>query len=537
MPISLEQLRIEATRLRQVSLSGLFDTDPGRFDALSFRHGPLFVDLSRQRIDRDALDGLINAAENAGLPRAIESLFAGGEVNVSERRAAMHTALRGVGPGDAVRRANDALERMERLIDLLRNDPESTFGMSRVTDVVSVGIGGSDLGPRLLLDALERRSRGLPRVHFVSNVDGDVLQRLLPRLDPGSTLVVLISKSFGTRETLVNGHSLIDWLQVHHAGNREAALKQCMAVTADADRAATMGISRSRILPLWPWVGGRFSLWSCVSFAVALAVGPGVFRRLLRGAALIDQHFRDAPLATNLPVLLALVGIWNRNLLACPSQAVVPYADRLALLSPWLQQLEMESNGKSVDCDGHPVDLATAAVIWGGVGTDAQHAFFQCLHQGTDVLPVEFIGVVRPAHGFDEHHRALLANMLAQGAALMRGQTSAQALEGLRESGLQGADLLAMAAQQTFPGNRPSTTILLDDLEPESVGALLALYEHRTYVQGVLWGVNPFDQWGVELGKRIAQQIEPALDGAPLHTDADPATRGLLAQILSRKGA
>ncbi|HRQ65376.1 MAG TPA: glucose-6-phosphate isomerase, partial [Xanthomonadaceae bacterium] len=314
MAIALDRLRVDAARLRQVALTELFDADPERCRSLSFRHGPVYADLSRQRIDKAALASLIHAARDAGLAQAIEGLFAGAEVNVSERRPALHTALRGVGPADAVRRASDALERMERLIELLRHDPSSTFGMNRVTDVVSVGIGGSDLGPRLLLDALERRSRGLPRVHFVSNVDGDVLQRLLPRLDPGSTLVVLISKSFGTSETLINGHSLIEWMQRHHGGNREAALRQFMAVTADADRAATFGIARSRILPLWPWVGGRLSLWSCVGFAVALAVGPGVFRRLLQGAASMDEHFRDAPLEVNLPVLLAQVGLWNRNL-------------------------------------------------------------------------------------------------------------------------------------------------------------------------------------------------------------------------------
>jgi glucose-6-phosphate isomerase len=537
MAISFDRLRVDAARLRQVALTELFDADPERCHALAFRHGPVFADLSRQRIDLAALASLIQAARDAGLEKAIEGLFAGAEVNVSERRPALHTALRGVGPADAVRRAADAIERMERLIELLRHDPSSTFGMNRVTDVVSVGIGGSDLGPRLLLDALERRSRGLPRVHFVSNVDGDVLQRLLPRLDPGTTLVVLISKSFGTSETLINGHSLIEWMQRHHGGNRDAALRQFMAVTADTDRAATFGIARSRILPLWPWVGGRLSLWSCVGFAVALAVGPGVFRRLQQGAASMDEHFRDAPLEANLPVLLALVGLWNRNLMACPSHALVPYADRLRLLPAWLQQLDMESNGKSVGPDGRPVDMATAPVIWGGVGTDAQHAFFQCLHQGTDVLPVEFIGVVRPTHDFDAHHRALLANLLAQGAALMRGQSTEQALERLRDSGLHGAELLALAAQQTFPGNRPSTTLLLDDLEPESLGALLALYEHRTYVQGVLWGIDPFDQWGVELGKRLAEQIEPALTGAPPPAEADASTRALLAEILSRQDA
>jgi glucose-6-phosphate isomerase len=535
--IALEQLRDEAERLRALPLARLFDADPARFSALSFRHGPVFADLSRQRIDPRALARLIDAAAHAGLPRAIEALFAGAVVNPSEGRPALHTALRGVGPAEHVRRAEEGLERMERLFEVLRHDPLSTFGMNRVTDVISVGIGGSDLGPRLLLEALERRSRGLPRVHFVSNVDGDALQRLLPRLDPATTLVVLISKSFGTRETLINGHSLLQWLQQHHGGNREAALKQCMAVTADADRAAAFGVARSRILPLWPWVGGRLSVWSCVSAAVAMAVGTGVFRRFLRGAASMDEHFRDAPLEANLPVLLALVGLWNRSVLGHSSQALVPYAERLQLLPPWLQQLEMESNGKSVGSDGEAVAMPTAAVIWGGVGTDAQHAFFQCLHQGTDVLPVEFIGVVRPAHGYLEHHRALLANLLAQGAALMVGQTTEQALERLRGSSLQGAELLRLAAQQTFPGDRPSTTLLIDDLEPESLGALLALYEHRTYVQGVLWGVNPFDQWGVELGKRLAEQIEPALDGAPDPTGADAATRGLLAEIRSRRGA
>ncbi len=366
-------------------------------------------------------------------------------------------------------------------------------------------------------------------MHFLANVDGGETARLCSVLDPASTAVIVISKSFGTRETLINGRVLRDWLAA--ALGREQADARLFAVSANAAAAQDFGVAPERVLPMWDFVGGRYSLWSAVGLPIAIAIGADGFAELLAGARALDEHFADAPLADNLPVRLALAGFWNRSLLGHASRCVVPYDDRLAALPGYLQQLEMESNGKCVGADGRPVPLPTVPVVWGSVGCNAQHAYFQALHQGTDIVPVDLIGVIRPDHDLAGHHRALLANLLGQGAALMLGSGDERG-EVDDADGADGSDA-ALAAQKYFPGNRPSTTILLDRLTPQALGMLLALHEHATFVQSVLWGINPFDQWGVELGKTLAARIEPALAG-DADEGLDPATRRLLAHISSR---
>ncbi len=485
--------RLAGARIRQLAAA-----DPARAASMAIRVGPLYANFARQRIDAPALAALEALALERGLPRAMRALVDGAEVNASERRAALHTALRSdIGRGDAARRAHaDAVAARERMASLV-----ASLRASEVTDVVNVGIGGSDLGPRLVVDALGDRGDGRFRLHFVSNVDGSEVQRALRGLDPARTAAILVSKSFGTQETLLNGARVREWM-----GGGE----RLFAVSANVPAAEAFGVDAARVLPMWDWVGGRYSLWSAVGFAIALAIGMDGFEALLSGAAEMDAHAVEAPVEANLPIRHALLAAWNRNALQYPTHAVLPYDQRLAQLPAYLQQLVMESLGKSVRSDGRPAGMATAPVVWGGAGTGAQHSFFQALHQGTDVVPADFIGVVRPAHGHLEHHQALLANLLAQAEALGNGQPSDD-------------------PQKAYPGNRPSTLLLLDELDPRALGALLAMYEHSVYAQSLLWGINAFDQWGVELGKRIAGELLPVLRGEGEADDA--VTRAIVEEI------
>jgi len=496
-------LRDQADRLRGRALCDLVAAEPGRADDFALRVGPVYASFARQHIDGAAARELFSLARQAELALALRQLFDGAHVNGSEDRPALHTALRsdlgeGAVAAKARRLALGSRVQMDRL--------HQAIVASGVTDVVNVGIGGSDLGPRLAVDALRDFHDGRLRVHFLANVDGSAAQHLLRSLDPARTAAVLVSKSFGTQETLLNGAIVRDWL-----GGSE----RLYAVSANLDATAAYGISGERVLPMWDWVGGRYSLWSAVGFALQLAIGRDGFAQLLAGGALMDAHVIQAPMQANLPVWHALMGAWNRNALGHASQAILPYDERLALLPDFLQQLVMESLGKSVRQDGQPVGLATVPVVWGGAGTSVQHSFFQALHQGTDVVPADFIGVVRPAHAHAENHRVLLANLLAQSQALANGAA-------------------ADDPQQAYPGNRPSSLFLLDELTPHSLGALLAMYEHSVYVQSVLWGINAFDQWGVELGKRIAGELLPTLADDGLQA-SDPITRALLSQIRERQ--
>jgi glucose-6-phosphate isomerase len=526
-----------AARLRTRHLRDLA-AESGRPARCQHRVGPLLIDFSRQKIDDEALAALGAIVEKAHWTDARDAMFRGELVNRSEKRAVLHTALRAgesplsaLAPRDVLAEIDATLRRMESLVGAVHGGTDGGVGLATgITDVVNLGIGGSDLGPRLAVEALGAFGSGKLRCHFLPNVDGHRTAALMKTLDPRRTLVLVVSKSFSTEETLLNGRVLRDWLRDAYADDRAAADRHFVAVSANVEAARAFGIPAERVLPMWDFVGGRYSVWSAAGLVVALAIGMRGFRALLRGAAVLDDHFRSAPWHANLPVLLALIGVWNRNALGHASHAVVPYLDSLAELPAYLQQLEMESLGKSVTPDGAPVAQSTVPVVWGNVGTNAQHAFFQALHQGTAVVPVDFLGVVRAAHGLEENHDALLANLLAQGAALALGKTHEEALAGIHEGA--DAERQALAAQRTFPGDRPSTTILLDALTPESFGMLLALHEHKVFVQSLMWNVNAFDQWGVELGKTLAKAIRPALAGSDGDAAGlDAATRALLAAI------
>jgi glucose-6-phosphate isomerase len=471
--------------------------------AAAKRVGPLYFNFARQTYDAAALDALLALASQRDVAGAFRRLFDGDQVNLTEGRAALHTALRGeLSDAEVATQAHaTAAQVRQRMGELV-----AAIESSNVTDIVSVGIGGSDLGPRLLADALRPASAARLRVHFVSNVDGAAMQRTLATLDPATTAGVLISKTFGTQETLLNGAILQQWL-----GGSE----RLYAVSANPERAArAFDIASERVLPMWDWVGGRYSLWSAVGLPIALAIGFERFEQLLAGAAEFDAHVLNTPLAENVAVLHGLTAVWNRNLLGHATQAVLSYDQRLALLPAYLQQLVMESLGKRVKRDGSPVDGDTVAVWWGGAGTDVQHSFFQALHQGTSVVPADFIGTIHNDDPYVENHQALLANLLAQTEALANGQHSND-------------------PHRSYPGGRPSTLILLDALTPRALGALISMYEHSVYVQSVIWGINAFDQFGVELGKQLASQLLPALQGEPVEVQ-DPVTRVLLQQLAGK---
>jgi len=496
----LAGLDAHAQRLAGTSLAGLIEADPARAREFALRVGPLYANFSRQRYDRAALQALFELAMRADLPAAMQCQLEGEIVNPTEGRAALHSALRGETARSAFAlaaraQAVSAQLRMRELIDALE--------ASAVTDIVSIGIGGSDLGPRLVADALALPGARF-RVHFISNVDGHAARRVLAALDPARTAAIVISKTFGTQETLLNGGIVRDWL-----GDDS----RLYAVSTNAQRVADFGIPPERTLPMWDWVGGRYSLWSAVGFPIALALGMERFERLLAGAADMDAHVAAAPLHENIAVWHALTAVWNRNALHAATQAVLPYDDRLKLLPNYLQQLVMESLGKSVQVDGSAVETETVPVWWGGAGTDTQHSFFQALHQGTQIVPADFIGVLQADHAYAANHAALLANLLAQTEALANGQASDD-------------------PHRRYPGNRPSTMLLLDALTPQSLGMLIALYEHSVYLQSVLWRINAFDQFGVELGKQVASRLLPALNGE--HEADDAVTRELLREFSAR---
>ncbi len=495
-----ERVRREAGRLREVHLRTLFAGDPARFERFFFAFGDLGIDISKEKLDAAALETLLALARATDVEGRREAMFAGVTVNRTEDRAALHMALRGgaaAPPGDDVEGARNAF--------LAFAEDVRAGG---VTDVVNIGAGGSGLGPAMAVRALSPDADG-PRAHFVWNVDGAHLADTLRGLDPATTLIVVASKTFTTLEATTNARTARAWLGPHAPDNMAA-------VSADHAACAAFGIPEDRVFGFWDWVGGRYSLWGAIGLVLAIAIGAERFRAFLAGAAAMDRHFREAALEENLPVLLALAAIWRRNAMGWPTVALIPYDQRLERFPAYVQQLEMESNGKRITAGGAPVHRATAPVVWGEPGTGAQHSFFQLLHQGSDVIPVDFIVAARPRGAGAEQHELLLANCLAQGAALAFGRSGAG----------------RAAPHRAFPGDRPSTTILHRQLDPFSLGRLVALYEHKVFTMGSIWDINSFDQFGVELGKELAQGLVPVVRGeSGAGAGLDPSTAGLAARI------
>ena len=488
--------------------------EPNRFRDFSKTAGDLLLDFSRTSLNPEALDHLLKLAAHSGVEESRDQLFQAVEVNLTEQRSALHMAMRN---GDVLRNldaetatcVDEIRERMLGFASAFAAGHLPSVPEQAVRHIIHVGIGGSVLGPRLLIEALGRKSS--PQVHFLSSVDAHFRDRLLADLDPAETVVVIATKSFTTGETLLHARRLLQWMELELG--RDAAFERLFAISGNLAAVEEFGLPQTNTMYLPDWVGGRYSIWSAVSLAAAAVMGEGAFTQFLQGAADMDRHFQTAALADNLPVLLALTGIWHRNVCAYPAQAVIPYDHRLRSLPAYLQQLVMESGGKSADREGNPVNCATAPVLFGEPGTDAQHSLFQMFHQGTDIVPLSLIGVIRPDHGDTEAHAVLLANMLAQATALATGTA------GLQNPG-------ELDAHRQMPGGRPSEIILLDALTPSSLGQLLALYEHKVFVESVIWNINPFDQFGVELGKTLAKSIQPALQG---QADEIPESYGLKA--------
>ena len=483
--------------LPRPELKTVFASDPDRLSKFTLTQGPLRFDWSKTHLTSELLEGFLKLAEEKDFAKWRDALFAGEPINNSEGRAAEHPAERGEGNAESVSRAKMLHARMRALIDAIEGE-----ALGPIRHILHIGIGGSALGPNLIVDALGGDGARYD-VAIVSNVDGTALERAIARFDPEATLIAVASKTFTTTETMLNAARAINWLV--EAGVEDPYGK-VIALTASPDKAIEWGVDETRILPFSETVGGRYSLWSSIGFPAALALGWDAFESLLEGAAAMDRHFRLSDPAQNAPLIAAFVDQYYGRIMGCQTRALFAYDERLRLLPSYLQQLEMESNGKSVTRDGKPVDGPTAPITWGGVGTDAQHAVFQLLHQGTIVAPVEFVASIDPGHALDPaHHRALLVNCFAQGAALMRGKEN-------------DAD-----PARAYPGNRPSTTILLEDVTPDALGAMIAFYEHRTFANAVLMGINPFDQFGVELGKEIAKSIE-----AEGTKGFDPSTMALI---------
>ena len=556
---AFDALTAHSRELQGALMRDMFADDPGRFERYSLKVAggspngdELFIDYSKHIATNKTFELLFDLARASGVEHARQAMFAGERINLTENRPVLHVALRSRGERRFVVDGEDVMPQVRAVLDKMKSFSAKVHDGSwrgytgeRITDVVNIGIGGSHLGPQMVVRALEPYAVAGIKVHFVSNVDGASMTRVLASVDPATTLFVVASKTFTTQETMMNAHSARDWLlaAARQGGNTKASdheivARHFVAVSTNGDGVSSFGIDVDNMFEFWDWVGGRYSLWSAIGLSIVLAVGFEAFEELLAGGYAVDEHFLQAPFERNAPVLLGLLGAWYRNFLGAQSRAVLPYDESLEFLPSYLQQADMESNGKSVDRQGLKVDYDTGAVVWGEPGTNGQHAFYQLLHQGTALVPGDFIAPAESHYPLGEHHRVLMANFVAQTEALMRGRTVDETRALLLEQGYSG-DLELLAAAKSFPGNRPSTSIVMPLLTPRTLGMLIALYEHQIFVQGVLWNVNSFDQMGVELGKELAKGIQGRLEPgakADAKVDAEPASEDKGAHDSSTEG-
>ncbi|MEO0637660.1 MAG: glucose-6-phosphate isomerase [Pseudomonadota bacterium] len=515
----------------------LFEADAMRFEQHSHKLGDLLFDFSKHMIDRRSVELFSQLADAADLARAREAMFSGKAINTTEGRAVLHTALRNrsdepvlVDGVNVMPDIEDVLGRMRQFSKAIRSGEIAGVG-GAFTNVVNIGIGGSDLGPAMAYRALTPYRDG-PRCHFISNVDGADLTDTLVDLDAGTTLFLVASKTFTTQETMTNARTARAWL-VERLGE-EAVADHFAALSTNLEATAAFPIAEDRTFGFWDWVGGRYSIWSAIGLSLVLALGPDRFDKLLDGAHQMDRHFQEADWADNMPVQMAMLGVLYRNVLGQSTHAVLPYEDRLGRFPAYLQQLDMESNGKRTTKAGQAVEMETGPIVWGEPGTNGQHAFYQLIHQGTDIIPCDFLLARGSQDGLPDHHAKLAANCFAQSEALLRGKSEDQAREELLAKGMSAAEADALAPHKVFPGNRPSTTILYDKLDPETLGKLIALYEHKVFVMGVIWNINSFDQWGVELGKELAGSLLPMVTGDQPVAGRDVSTEGLVQNFLER---
>lgn len=538
-----QALQAHWEQMQAVRIADLFAADRGRAPAMTLAAAGVHLDYSKNLLTSETLTRLIDLAEAVDLKGWIERMFSGEPINNTEQRPVLHVALRNrshrpimVAGEDVMPAINTVLARMESFVGRVRSGEWTGYTGQRITDVVNIGIGGSNLGPKMACAALAPYQRDDLRMHFVSNVDGTHLVETVQRLNAATTLFIIASKTFTTQETMTNATSARDWL-LAALGDQAAVARHFVAVSTSAERVAAFGIDTANMFGFWDWVGGRYSLWSAIGLPIALAVGFDRFVELLEGAEAMDDHFRTADLHENMPVLLGLIGVWYANFAGARTHAVLPYDQSLRYLPAYLQQADMESNGKGVTREGVAVEYSTGPVVWGESGTDGQHAFYQLIHQGTQLIPADFIGAIHSHNELGDHHPKFMANFFAQTEALMRGRTFDEALAELRASGIPEEQAQLLAHHRTFPGNRPTNSILMERLTPHTLGALLALYEHRIFTQGILWGVNSFDQWGVELGKQLASVILGELHAGKVTADHDPSTRALLEHFIRQRRA
>ncbi len=511
----------------------LFAHDPDRFDRLSLEAAGLLLDYSKNRVDATTMRLLADLARDCGVEQKRDAMFAGEKINTTEQRAVLHTALRAprgetlmVDGQNVMQEVHAVLDRIHAFSERVRSGQWCGRSGKPITDIVNIGIGGSDLGPEMACLALRPFVHPRLTMHFVSNVDAHDLDAVLARVKPDTTLFIIASKTFTTRETMMNAQSARAWFLGH--GDEADLTKHFVAVSTNTEAVRAFGIDPDNMFPFWDWVGGRYSIWSAIGLPIALAIGFDRFSEFLAGAHAMDQHFRTAPLERNMPAILGMLGLWYRNFFGTTSLSIAPYHQDLSRFPAYLQQLEMESNGKRVTAGGAEVDVATCPVVWGDVGTNGQHAYFQLLHLGTDMTPVDFIAALAPSHGIAGHHTVLLANCFAQSEAFMRGKSADEVRAEMQAQHIAENTIEALLPHRSFPGNHPSNTILMDALTPATLGALVALYEHKVFVQGVVWDINSFDQWGVELGKVLAKNIEHELTGKPHPEAHDGSTNALI---------
>lgn len=535
--LALKQHRQE---LQSFSMGEAFNADPQRFNEFSLSSCGLFLDYSKNLISTETRALLVELAEEIGLKEAINALFAGEIVNASESRPALHTALRrpvgdrlSVNGVNVMPEVHKVLNQITELVGRIHDGLWRGYTEKPITDVVNIGIGGSYLGPELVSEALSPYVHQSVRCHYLANIDGSEFHELTSRLRAETTLFIVSSKTFKTLETLKNAHAARAWY-LAQGGSQAELYRHFIAVSSNNAAAVDFGIREENIFPMWDWVGGRYSLWSAIGLPIALAIGMSSFKELLSGAYSMDQHFQTAPFEQNMPVLLALLGVWYGNFWGAHSHAILPYDHYLRNITKHLQQLDMESNGKSVRQDGTPVNCDTGPVIWGGVGCNGQHAYHQLLHQGTQLIPADFIVPVVSFNPVADHHQWLYANCLSQSQALMLGKTRAEAEAELRDKGMAEAEIQKLAPHKVIPGNRPSNTLVVERICPRRLGALVALYEHKVFVQSVVWGINAFDQWGVELGKELGNSVYSLLTRYDAEPADDSSTQGLVDFFLGR---
>ncbi len=512
----------------------LFEAEPDRFERLSLSLDDILFDFSKNRITDTTLPLLFDLAREAGLEEKRAAMFAGRQINCTEGRAVMHVALRNrssrpvmLAGSDVMPQVQRVLQQMECFCDQVHSGAWLGYSGLPVRDVVNIGIGGSDLGPLMVTEALKPYGKKGLRVHFVSNVDASHLTETLKDLNPETTLFLIASKTFSTQETLTNAHSARDWL-LRATDDEQAVAKHFVALSSHAERVRQFGIDPQNMFEFWDWVGGRYSLWSAIGLSIALYIGMDQFKELLTGAHVVDEHFRQEPLESNVPVIMGLLGIWYVNFFGAESHAILPYDQYLHRFPAYLQQGDMESNGKRVRCNGEPVQWSTGPVVWGEPGTNGQHAFYQLIHQGTHLVPADFLAAVESPNPLGRHHAILLSNFFAQPEALMKGRTEQEARQEMQTAGLDASDIERLLPHRMFPGNRPSNSFLYRKLTPRTLGSLIALYEHKIFVQGAIWDINSFDQWGVELGKQLANTILPELEEAGTVNAHDSSTNGLI---------